>query len=80
MLVTGNFLIICNLSIISCISIQDFLGKSDPFLELARSKEDGTFVVVHRTEVINILLCYLVLKQLHKENIICDLRSVLTWC
>jgi len=31
--------------------IQDFLGKSDPYLELARSKEDGTFVVVHRTEV-----------------------------
>ena len=31
--------------------MQDFLGKSDPFLELARSKEDGTFVVVHRTEV-----------------------------
>jgi len=33
--------------------IQDFLGKSDPYLELARSKEDGTFVVVHRTEVRN---------------------------
>lgn len=31
---------------------KDFLGKSDPYLELARSKEDGTFVVVHRTEVI----------------------------
>ncbi|XP_073233575.1 copine-3-like [Porites lutea] len=31
---------------------KDFLGKSDPFLELARSKEDGTFVVVHRTEVV----------------------------
>lgn len=31
--------------------MQDFLGKSDPYLEFARSKEDGTFVVVHRTEV-----------------------------
>ncbi|XP_073233601.1 copine-3-like [Porites lutea] len=31
---------------------KDFLGKSDPYLELARSKEDGTFVVVHRTEVV----------------------------
>lgn len=31
---------------------KDFLGKSDPYLEFARSKEDGSFVVVHRTEVI----------------------------
>lgn len=31
---------------------KDFLGKSDPYLELSRSKGDGTFVVVHRTEVI----------------------------
>ena len=44
------------MSIISYISIQDFLGKSDPYLELARSKEDGTFVVVHRTEVIDIVV------------------------
>ena len=44
------------MSIISYIFIQDFLGKSDPYLELARSKEDGTFVVVHRTEVIDIVV------------------------
>lgn len=44
-----NFIFIYNNLII--ILTQDFLGKSDPYLELARSKEDGTFVVVHRTEV-----------------------------
>lgn len=31
---------------------KDFLGKSDPYLEFSRAKEDGSFVVVHRTEVI----------------------------
>ena len=60
------------MSIISYIFIQDFLGKSDPYLELARSKEDGTFVVLHRTEVINIVVMLfgaLIYKKekLHKE-------------
>lgn len=31
---------------------KDFFGKSDPYLEFARAKEDGGFIVVHRTEVI----------------------------
>ena len=44
---------------------QDFLGKSDPYLELARSKEDGTFVVVHRTEV---CLKYYVMKSYNKKK------------
>ena len=39
------------------ILIQDFLGKSDPYLELARSREDGSFVVVHRTEVSLFIIC-----------------------
>ena len=73
------------MSIISYIFIQDFLGKSDPYLELARSKEDGTFVVVHRTEVIDIVVmlfgALIYKKKLHKEpnfffKVLCDLRSV----
>ncbi|CAB4012113.1 copine-3-like isoform X1 [Paramuricea clavata] len=31
---------------------KDFFGKSDPYLEFSRAKEDGSFVVFHRTEVI----------------------------
>eukprot|EP01135_Chromosphaera_perkinsii_P003560 Nk52_evm18s248 gene=Nk52_evmTU18s248 len=31
---------------------KDFFGKSDPFLEFQRSREDGSFQVVYRTEVI----------------------------
>ncbi|CAL1529087.1 unnamed protein product [Lymnaea stagnalis] len=31
---------------------KDFFGKSDPFLTFYRSHEDGSFTVVHRTEVI----------------------------
>ncbi|CAG2245303.1 Nicotinic receptor-associated protein 1,Protein BONZAI 1,Protein BONZAI 2,Copine-5,Copine-8,Copine-1,Copine-2,Copine-A,Copine-4,Copine-9,Copine-7,Copine-6,Protein BONZAI 3,Copine-3 [Mytilus edulis] len=31
---------------------KDFFGKSDPYLEFQRSNEDGSFTVVHRTEVI----------------------------
>ncbi|XP_076448583.1 copine-8-like [Babylonia areolata] len=31
---------------------KDFFGKSDPFLTFSRSNEDGSFTVVHRTEVI----------------------------
>ncbi|XP_048577137.1 copine-3 isoform X2 [Nematostella vectensis] len=32
---------------------KDFFGKSDPYLEFSRAKEDGSFVVVHRTEVVS---------------------------
>ncbi|KAH9504770.1 Copine-8 [Bulinus truncatus] len=31
---------------------KDFFGKSDPFLTFSRVHEDGSFTVVHRTEVI----------------------------
>jgi len=30
---------------------QDFMGKSDPYLEFSRQMSDGKFVAVHRTEV-----------------------------
>ena len=41
-----------------CIKIcfKDFFGKSDPYLEFSRAKEDGSFVVVHRTEVMKIII------------------------
>ncbi|KAK7114316.1 hypothetical protein V1264_000394 [Littorina saxatilis] len=31
---------------------KDFLGKSDPFLEVQRATSDGSWQVVHRTEVV----------------------------
>eukprot|EP01091_Cochliopodium_minus_P010033 TRINITY_DN2606_c0_g2_i1.p1 TRINITY_DN2606_c0_g2~~TRINITY_DN2606_c0_g2_i1.p1 ORF type:complete len:740 (-),score=227.23 TRINITY_DN2606_c0_g2_i1:64-2283(-) len=31
---------------------KDFFGKSDPFLRISKSTEGGTFVAVHKTEVI----------------------------
>ncbi len=31
---------------------KDFFGKSDPFLAFYKANEDGTYTVVHRTEVI----------------------------
>ena len=31
---------------------KDFLGKSDPYLEVSRSTETNQYVVVHRTEVV----------------------------
>ena len=31
--------------------LQDFLGKSDPYLEISRANEDGSFTVVHKSEV-----------------------------
>ena len=31
--------------------MQDFLGKSDPYLEFAKENPDGSFTTVHRTEV-----------------------------
>ena len=31
--------------------MQDFLGKSDPYLEFAKENPDGSFTVVHRTQV-----------------------------
>ena len=30
---------------------QDFLGKSDPYLEFAKENPDGTFTTTHRTQV-----------------------------
>ncbi|XP_078340073.1 copine-8-like isoform X1 [Crassostrea virginica] len=31
---------------------KDFFGKSDPYLQISRVNEDGSYTVVHRTEVI----------------------------
>uniref|UniRef100_A0A8C9WAQ0 Copine-2 n=1 Tax=Scleropages formosus TaxID=113540 RepID=A0A8C9WAQ0_SCLFO len=33
-------------------SLQDFFGKSDPYLEFHKQGEDGKWMMVHRTEVI----------------------------
>lgn len=30
---------------------QDFMGKSDPFLQISKVKPDGGALLVHRTEV-----------------------------
>ena len=35
-----------------CVYVQDFLGKSDPYLEFAKQNTDGTFTIVHRTQVL----------------------------
>lgn len=32
--------------------LKDLFGKADPYLEFSRANEDGSFVVVHRTEVV----------------------------
>ncbi len=32
-------------------SVQDFFGKSDPYLEFHKQGEDGKWMLVHRTEV-----------------------------
>lgn len=31
---------------------KDFFGKSDPYLQISRVNEDGSYTVVHRTEVV----------------------------
>lgn len=31
--------------------MQDFFGKSDPYLEFHKQGEDGKWMLVHRTEV-----------------------------
>ena len=31
---------------------KDFFGKSDPYFCIYKSREDGTFVLVHKSEVI----------------------------
>lgn len=38
--------------------LQDFLGKSDPFLQVSKVKADGGTLLVHRTEV-NMTYMYL---------------------
>lgn len=34
-----------------CLFVQDFFGKSDPYLEFHKQGEDGKWMLVHRTEV-----------------------------
>lgn len=36
--------------------MQDFFGKSDPYLEFHKQGEDGKWMLVHRTEVSNLSL------------------------
>jgi len=42
---------------------QDFMGKSDPYLEFSRQMPDGKFVAVHRTEVLSFNLSRLLFSQ-----------------
>uniref|UniRef100_A0AAX7SP12 Copine-3 n=1 Tax=Astatotilapia calliptera TaxID=8154 RepID=A0AAX7SP12_ASTCA len=42
--ITGKFTV--------CLFVQDFFGKSDPYLEFHKQGEDGKWMLVHRTEVI----------------------------
>jgi hypothetical protein len=35
---------------------KDFFGKSDPFLVFHKSMESGDYIVVHKTEVIIVVL------------------------
>ena len=48
------------LSNTSIAAVQDFFGKSDPYLEFARQNPDGTYSAVHRIPVslitVNILM------------------------
>ena len=37
-----------------CVSLQDFMGKSDPFLQVSGRTNDGTLQVIWKTEV---MLC-----------------------
>lgn len=34
-----------------CFVLQDFFGKSDPYLEFHKQGDDGKWMLVHRTEV-----------------------------
>lgn len=43
--------------------LQDFMGKSDPFLEISRQASDGSWQVVHRTEVSPTSILYLCFSQ-----------------
>ena len=45
--------------------IQDFLGKSDPYLEFAKENLDGTFSVVYRTQVIMAKKCSVTVFQMY---------------
>ena len=40
--------------------MQDFLGKSDPYLEFAKENPDGSFTSVHRTEVLLVVILVLI--------------------
>ena len=50
---TGNIknVLSCFLSTIVRVFVQDFFGKSDPYLEFEKGNPDNTFSPVHRTEV-----------------------------
>lgn len=45
-----------NFFCVVCITLQDFLGKSDPYLEFAKQNSDGSFTPVHTTEVSDIMV------------------------
>jgi len=37
--------------LLSHTTLQDFFGKSDPYLEFSKENSDGSFTPVHKTEV-----------------------------
>jgi len=48
-------------------SVQDFMSKSDPYLQFSRQMPDGRLQVVHRTEV-RIILISLLHNYLHFQR------------
>lgn len=41
----------CHVGLVSCFQSQDLFGKSDPYLEFHKQTSDGSWLMVHRTEV-----------------------------
>lgn len=50
-ILTTDPLFVLMQSAILYLPMQDFLGKSDPYLEFARQNPDGSYTVVHKIPV-----------------------------
>ena len=67
-------------------SVQDFFGKSDPYLEFHKQGEDSKWMLVHRTEVshrwglkapmvVTVMSCHSQLNEVLQEVTHCNFNN-----
>ena len=70
LLATHSSILLSVIYFLSFVS-QDFLGKSDPYLEFAKENPDGSYTTTHRTQVPFYTIPYHTIPHFGSDVVVC---------